>query len=319
MITEYKRYDTKSHGERILYKCLNCSELFSETSNSFMFQVKKPISLISSVLNSRTEGLGFNATCRNFSISSNTLRSWESKIGSATDVLKLYSLTHTFLSQIIEGDELYTRVHENKPQEESEGWTIMFIERASRFIWEFECGKKDKALFTGVLERLAELIKRTEEFTLVTDGERRYGNILFDLCQEVINTAPEETPMTVLKKGILVGLKNKGKKKPSKMPKYERPQPEHPETTHVLEDHDIHANHAEGQNAATRRKLSPFRRRTNTYAKTKTALQRVLDLYWVVHNFIRKHYSTKTVPAVANGILKKGLVWSDVLTMRLAL
>ena len=230
---------------------------------------------------------------------------------------KLYSLTHNFLSQIIEGDELYTRVHENKPQEESDGWTIMFIERGSRFIWEFECGKKDKALFSGVLERLVELIHRTNEFTIVTDGERRYGNILFDLCREVINNDVNESPMTVLQKGILVGLKNKGNNKPNKKPKYERPQPEHPETKHVLENDDIHANHAEGQNAATRRKLSPYRRKTNTYAKNKTSLQRVLDLYWVVHNFIRKHYSTKTVPAVANGIMKRGLTWTEALTIRL--
>lgn len=283
-----------------------------------MFKIKKPVSLISDALNSRTEGLGFNATCRTFCLSSHTLQSWENKFGRLTEVLKLYSLTHTFLSQIIEGDELYTRVDKNKPQEESEGWTIMLIERASRFIWEFECGKKDKALFSGVLERLAELIKQTEEFTLVTDGERRYGNILFELCHEVINSNAGDGPLTVLQEGVLVGLKNKGNKKPSSKPKYERPQPEHPRTKHKLENCDIHANHAEGQNAATRRKLSPFRRRTNTYAKTKTALQRVLDVYWVVHNFIRKHYSTKVVPAVANRIVKRGFTLEEAFMMQLS-
>lgn len=282
-----------------------------------MHNIKKPISLISTVLNARTEGLGFNATCRNFSISSRTLATWESKIGISKEVLKLYSLTHHFLSQQIKGDEIYTRVYENKPQEKSEGWTIMLIDRASRFIWELECGKKDEALFTGVLSRLAELIERTGEFTMVTDGERRYGNILLGLCHEVINDEASASPIKVLKEGVLVGLKNKGSKKPSNMPKYERPQPEHPSTTHSLENHDIHANHAEGQNGATRRKLSPFRRKTNTYAKSKSALQRVLDLYWVVHNFIRKHYTTKEVPAVSNGILKCRLTWRDLLTMRL--
>ena len=54
-----------------------------------------------------------------------------------------------------------------------------------------------------------------------------------------------------------------------------------------------------------RRKNSTFRRRTNTYAKNTNGPQRTLDLYWVVHNYIRTHYMTKTVPAVAVGLIEK--------------
>jgi len=249
--------------------------------------------------------MGFNATCRVHTLSSHTLQRWESKFRGLKNILKLYSLSQTFLKQLIKGDELYTRVGRNKPQEDSEGWTIMLIERASRFIWESECGLKDKALFTGVIERLGQLIKNTKEFTLVTDGERRYGNILLFFCYEVIQNDRQEMPLIVLQERIRVGLKNKGQDKTqsSNKPKYERPQPEHPNTQHVLEDSDIHANHLEGQNASTRRKLSPFRRRTNTYSKNKAGLQRVLDLYWVVHNFIRPHSTTRKIPGVANGIM----------------
>jgi hypothetical protein len=35
---------------------------------------------------------------------------------------------------MIEGDEAYTKVYKNVPQEESEGWTITLMERATRFI-----------------------------------------------------------------------------------------------------------------------------------------------------------------------------------------
>lgn len=293
--------------------------MFSETANTFLYRLKKPISEIARVLESRTEGLGFNATCRVYSLSPHTLQSWENKFSSLKDSLKLHSLAHTFLAQIIEGDELYTRIHSNRPQEESEGWTIMLMDRVSRFIWEFECGQKDEALFTGVIERLVELIKQTKEFTLLTDGERRYGNILFELCNETINDDQEESPMKVLKEGVRVGLKNKGQdtSTTNSKPKYERPQLEHPNTQHELEYKDIHANHLEGQNGATRRKLSPFRRRTNTYAKKRSGLQRVLDLYWVVHNFIRVHYTIKKVPAVANGIIESGLTWDEVFSVKL--
>jgi hypothetical protein len=36
---------------------------------------------------------------------------------------------------------------------------------------------------------------------------------------------------------------------------------------------------------------------------------RTLDISWIVHNFIRKHFTIKQVPAVALGILEKGLSW----------
>jgi hypothetical protein len=144
---------------------------------------------------------------------------------------------------------------------------------------------------------------------LITDGERRYGNLLFELCQELVRTGKRGRPKTTLKKGIKVRIKNKGsqsKKRSRKCPKYQSPVPEHPETTQDIEDKDIHANHTEGQNAVIRRKNSAFRRRTNTYAKNEDALQRTLDIQWIVHNFVRVHFTTKKVPAVAIGILDEG-------------
>jgi len=55
---------------------------------------------------------------------------------------------------------------------------------------------------------------------------------------------------------------------------------------------DIHANHVEADNASNRRKNICYWRKTNTYAKDTTALQRTLDRKWVSHNFIQPHYTT---------------------------
>ena len=35
-------------------------------------------------------------------------------------------------------------------------------------------------------------------------------------------------------------------------------------------------------------------------------LERGLDVYWIVHNFVRVHFTTRQVPAVALGILDHG-------------
>ena len=114
-------------------------------------------------------------------------------------------------------------------------------------------------------------------------------------------------------------MKNKGsqKKKPGrKRKKYQAPQSEHPDTTQNIENTDIHANHVEGFNAALRRMCSAFRRKTNTYAKKVERLQERLNVIWIIHNFVRVHYTTKEVPAVTLGVIEEGLTLEDILRLK---
>jgi hypothetical protein len=78
------------------------------------------------------------------------------------------------------------------------------MDRASRFIWELSCGKKDSLLFKKAIRTLAELAEQTEDMTLLTDGERRYGKILFEICHELLRTGKPGRPRKTLKKGITV-------------------------------------------------------------------------------------------------------------------
>ena len=289
--TVHSTYETKSNGSRHLLQCKDCRILYSETYNTFMFNVKTVVSKIALVLNARTEGMSFNATCRVHAISTHTLQAWEERFGELKDVLMAYTLSHTFLEMIIEGDELYTKVKKNVPQEDSEGWTVMLMERASRFIIDLRCGKKNESLFMDTIKVLAKVVERANDVTLLTDGERRYSKYLFQICYDLLRNGKPGRPKKVLKENLRVRVKNKGSqahKLGPKKEKYQTPKPEYPSTKEKITNSDIHANHVEGQNAAIRRKNSAFRRKTNTYAKEKPALQRTLDLYWVVHNFIRK-------------------------------
>ena len=70
---------------------------------------------------------------------------------------------------------------------------------------------------------------------------------------------------------------------------------------------DIHANHLEAFHTSLRRRCAAYRRRTNMYAKNTGRLQERLDVYWMVHNVVRVHFTTRQVPAVALGVLKSGL------------
>ena len=315
----YKHYTTLQNGSRLLFQCPACQRTFSETKGTVLEGLRKPISFIAKVLKTRTEGIGFNATCRALEIAKNTLLLWERRLAGTKQTLLLYALMHTFLNQVIEGDELYTKIGKDVPVEDCEGWTIVLMERASRFIWTMQCGKKDRTLFSKSIQLLRNVIERSGDVTLVTDGERRYGNLLFDICHEVVRTGKRGRPRRVLRRGVKVRLKNKGKRAQQAgqpRPKYEAPHPEHPDTCQDMTPNAIQANRLEATNASIRRRNSAYRRKTNTYAKSTTGLQRTLDIFWIAHNFIRTHFTTKKVPAVAIGIIQQGLSWQDIFRLR---
>lgn len=195
------------------------------------------------------------------------------------------------------------------------------MDRASRFIWALDCGPKDCKLFKRAIAALEQIVSRTNDLSLLTDGERRYGNLLFQVCYELVKTAKRGRPKKTLKRGIRVRIKNKGSqshKKGRKRTKYQSPWAEHPETTHTIEETDIHANHAEAFWSALRRSCATFRRKTNMYAKSIPSLQRLLHVYWVVHNFIRLHFTTREVPAVALGVIERRLSAREIFHMQMA-
>jgi hypothetical protein len=218
-------------------------------------------------------------------------------------------LTHQFLQQMIAGDERYTSVNKKVAPDESQGWTVVLMDRATRFIWDMPCGRKDRKLFKNARRLLCHVIEPTGALTLLTDGERRYGSLLFALCSEAGRTGKRGRPKQTLRQGVKGRLKNKGSqrhKRGPKRPKYQAPYPEHPQTVPSLETKEMHANHLEAFNPSLRRRCAAYRRRTNMYAKTTGRLQERLDVYWIVPNFVRVPCTTRRVPAGALGILEQG-------------
>jgi hypothetical protein len=195
------------------------------------------------------------------------------------------------------------------------------MDRASRFIWELDCGKKDRRLFKKAIKILDKIARQTHDLSIFTDGERRYGNLLFAICYELVKDGRPGRPKKTFKKGVHCRIKNKGSqahKKGRKRPKYQSPWREHPETTRTIAETDIHANHAEAFFSALRRKCATFRRKTNMYAKSITGLQRLLHVYWVVHNFLRVHFTIREVPAVTLGILERRLSVHEIFQIQIA-
>jgi hypothetical protein len=171
--------------------------------------LKTSIAVIVQVLSAHTEGLGINTATRLYGVSKNSIYRWQERL-SGVKTLLLFALTHQFLQQLIEGDELYTRVHKKVAPDESQGWTVVLMDRATRFLWDMHCGRKDRKVFKKAIGLLCQVIQQTGDLTLLTDGERRYGNLLFELCSQALRTGKRGRPEKTWPKGVKVRLKNKG-------------------------------------------------------------------------------------------------------------
>ena len=81
---------------------------------------------------------------------------------------------------------------------------------------------------------------------------------------------------------------------------------------------DSHAKHAAAFFRARRRTCATFRSKTTMYAKVTTGWQRRLRVYWVVHHFLRVHFTIREVPAVALGILERRLTVQEIFQIHMA-
>ena len=257
-------YTTKNHGGRVIYKCENCPVYFSETKNTLMEGLQTPVSVIWQVLKARTEGLGLHAAARTFEKAKNTILAWERKFIDLHQVLFLYALVHEFLALVLEGDAVYTKVQKNVPPDQSLGWTILLMDRASRFIWALDCGKKDRRLFQKAMKILDKIARQTHDLSKsLADGDSAVMAICsLSYVHELVKNGKAGRPKKTFKRGVHVRVKNKGAqahKKGRKRPKYQSPWKEHPDTARTIEETDIHANHAEAFFSALRRKCATFR------------------------------------------------------------
>jgi hypothetical protein len=86
-------------------------------------------------------------------------------------------------------------------------------------------------------------------------------------------------------------------------------------TSSAIENAQIHVNHLEAFNASLRRRCAAYHRKTNTCAKKKKRLKPSLNVYWILHNFIRVHFTTKHTSAVALGIIEQGLSLAEIFSI----
>ncbi|ASC71823.1 hypothetical protein XM38_027770 [Halomicronema hongdechloris C2206] len=203
------------------------------------------------------------------------------------------------------------------PPAASEGWTISFIERKSRYWLEASAGLKAAELFEQGVQRAWQWAEPSAWIRWFTDGERRYGKALWKLASVYLpsHLSSDAYPYRkVWREGLEVAIKIKGSQG---KPRVEWLNVEHPWTA-LSALSEVHANHLEAFNSALRRRATAYRRRQNHYAKQVEGLQRALDVQRLIHNWVRPHGSLgkARTPAMAMGFIQRPLKLSEILLAR---
>lgn len=146
-----------------------------------MARLRAPSSVVAFALNVRSEGMGVQVTARSFGTSHSTLLRWEQRLAGKVESWSPPAPEDREVS--LEGDEVYTRVGENlPPPASSEGWTIHFIERSSRYWVAAQAGHKDATLFQRGTQQAWQWAQACSYIRWFTDGERCYAKALWDLA-----------------------------------------------------------------------------------------------------------------------------------------
>jgi len=203
------------------------------------------------------------------------------------------------------------------PPSESEGWTISFVERDSRYWLVAQAGLKNTQLFQKGTQKAWRWARCCSSIRWFTDGEQRYAKLLWKLASQYLKS--KERPQVygyrkVWREGVEVAMKIKGYigRRRVKWIK-----PEHPYTA-ISPKPEVGANHNEALNSSIRRRCSAYRRRTNTEAKNVEGLQRSLDVLRLVHNWVRPHSSLNKgiTPAMALGLYHRPIQMEELLSWR---
>ena len=95
------------------YICKSCGRLFNERTGTPLAHIHKPVEQVERVLRMRSEGMGVRAAARVAEISHATVTLWEKRLAQMESNWSPAAPEGSDVT--VEGDELYTRVGENRP------------------------------------------------------------------------------------------------------------------------------------------------------------------------------------------------------------
>ncbi|HZP72999.1 MAG TPA: IS1 family transposase [Gaiellaceae bacterium] len=262
------------------------------------------------IVASLVEGNSINATCRMAGVSKNTVLKLLGDLGLICSIHQ-DRLLRNLTCERVQVDEIWSFVYakqKNVPAEKrgeaGDVWLWTAIDADTKLVPTYRLGPRDMRTavdFIGDLEkRLANRIQLTSDgwhLYLKAVGAAFGGNVDYAMLQKVYGAQDDpKRPERRYSPAVCLDA--------IPIPVLGNPDPDYISTSHV-----------ERLNLTTRMSLRRYTRLTNGFSKKLENHAAAVSLHFMHYNFVRKHQTLKTVPAVAAGVIDKPWKVSDLVAL----
>jgi IS1 family transposase len=260
------------------------------------------------ILSSLVEGNSIASTCRMFSVSKITVLRLLSDAG--TLAAQFHDLTVCELStKRVQLDEIWSFVNAKNQNVQSKNWgkgygdcwTWVAIDADSKLVINWRVGGRDAGSGRPFVADLAERLN--DRIQLTSDGWQVYRDA-------VKRAFGEEVDYAMLIKTYAAGVQGYGRYSPPEcVCATPSVQTGAPDAKHV------NTSFVERQNLTMRMSMRRFTRLTNGFSKRLENHKHAIALHYFHYNFIRKHQTIKTTPALMAGVATKEWTMVDFVKM----
>ncbi len=286
------------------FKCQQCHKRFTTpTETLFGTDSRLPEETALRILHCLLEGNSVRSTARLCDVEPKTVLSVLMLASERCERIATERIQHVPVKDV-QADEIWGYVYckeKNRPRGRDEDPAIgdyycwVGIERTSKLILAWECGKRDQKSADAFMTKLWQATT-LERFQLTADGFRAYPSAVDYAFGERLDFA-------TLTKIYAVGREGEARYTP---PKIERTI----KTAYTGDPDEKHVctSHIERQNLSIRMGMRRMTRLTNGFSKKAENLKAAYALWFSFYNFCRIHQTLRITPAMAAGITDH--VWS---------
>jgi IS1 family transposase len=259
------------------------------------------------VLSALCEGASIRATVRMTGVAKDTVIKLLCDVGDACDEYQYENLRNLQCARI-QCDEVWSFCHtkERNLKRELRGsasvgdmWTWTAIDPDSKLVVSWHLGKRFREDGLRFIDDLASRIS-SENVQITTDGFGAYETAIEKLFPRADHGSEVKVYGRIPYEGADTKYSPMVVTETIRTAVWGAPDPDHITTAHV-----------ERNNLTMRMHMRRFTRLTNAFSKKAQNHARALALYFMYYNFVRKHSSVKTTPAIAAGVTNRSWTLHD--------
>ena len=276
------------------YKCLDCGKRFTD-STSTLQGMRIGTGKVAQVIRCMMEGVGVRATARLAGVAINTVMDVTVLIGQRCKLFLESTMVNIPVSDV-QADEIWSFVYcKEKTRKKlslpahhcGDKYCFVGFERFNKLALAWHLGSRDADNGEEFLTKLSRACG-SKEFQITTDGWSPYKR----LVPSFMSSADYAQLLKIYSKGEETGRYSPGqiieikRKAIAGQPEIER----------------MCTSHVERHNLTMRMAMRRFTRLTNAFSRKLANHEAALGLYFAAYNFVNRHSTIKTTPAVAAGI-----------------